>query len=186
MNNTIKVCSKNDVILEKDCINNDFIISLLIRNENVSLIKITDYSFFKIMAEINNDVLEEIIIEQNEINKNEVNMHFLFKPIAKDIGILRKCMSLKTKRYVENNYVYFESVNIDCLPDKFKKFKKYEKITCNTSKLIIKIINNNSLDINYRFNFDIHEDLPIYMQNLIGLIMKKIILKTKVFIENIK
>lgn len=181
--NTTKICSKNDVTLEKDCITNDFIVSFTTKNENISLVSIADYSFFKIMAEINKDMLDEIIIEQDKINANEANIYFLFKPIAKEIGILSKCMSIKTKRYVENNYVYFESVNIDRLPD---KFKKYEKITCNTSKLIIKIINNNSLEINYRLNFDIHEDLPIYMQNLIGLIMKKIILKTKVFIENIK
>lgn len=181
--NTTKVCYKNDVILEKDCINNDFIVSLLIKNENVSLINITDYSFFKIMAEINNDMLDEIIIEQDKINNNEANMYFLFKPISKEFGILSKCMAIKTIKYVENNYVYFESVNLDNFPD---KFKNYDKITCNTSKLNIKIINNNLLDINYRFNIDIHEDLPSYMKNLIGLIMKKVILKTKLFIENIK
>jgi hypothetical protein len=181
--NTTKVCSKNDVILEKDCISNDFIISLVIRNENVSLINITDYSFFKIMAEINNDMLDELIIEQDKINNNEANMYFLFKPIAKEFGILIKCISVKTTKYIENDNVCFESVNLDYLPD---KFKNYDKITCNTSRLNIKIINNNLLDINYRFNIDIHEDLPIYIQNLIGLIMKKVILKTKLFIENIK
>jgi len=183
MNNIKIVCSKNDVILEKDVINNDFIVSFTIKNEKISLINIADYSFFKIMAELNNDILEEIIIEQNKININEANIVFLFKPFAKELGILSKCMSVKIKKSIENDGVYFESTNINHLPD---KFKNYDKITCNSSNLYIKITNNYLLDIKYKFNIDIHEDLPIYMQNLIGLIMKKVILNTKLFIENIK
>ena len=46
--NKVKVCSKYDILLEKDKINNNFTISFTIKNDAISLINIIDYSFFKL------------------------------------------------------------------------------------------------------------------------------------------
>lgn len=179
----VNICSKYDILLEKNKSNNDFIVSFVVKNDNINLINITDYSFFKLMSSVNDDILDEVKIDIEENNENRANIYFLFKPIAKDLGILNKCMAVNTVKHHYSNTVSFESTNIDYIPD---DMNKYEKITCNTSKIIITIINEHTLNIKYTFNIDIHEDLPIYMQNMIGLIMKKILLKIKLFIENIK
>ena len=40
------------------------------------------------------------------------------------------------------------------------------------------------LDLYYKFNINTNEDLPIYMENYIGLMIKKIFFNLKVFIDN--
>ena len=181
--NIVKICSKCDVLLERNKLNNDFIVSFIIKNDNVSLNHIADYSFFKILSDINDDVLEEVVINVDEINDKYSEMFFLFKPVAKEFGILSKCMSLKTVKEECDNHITFESKNFDYIPD---SMRHYDKITCNNSKLDIEIINEHLLHVKYSFNIDIHEELPFYMQNLIGMLMKKILLKSKLFIESIK
>ncbi len=179
----VKICSKHDVLLERNKLNDVFLISFVIKNDNVSLNHIADYSFFKILSDINNDILGDVVINIDENDSNKADMFFLFKPIAMEFGILSKCMSVKTIKDECDNRIVFESKNLDYIPD---SMKNYDKITCNYSKLDIEIVNKNLLNVKYAFNIDIHEELPIYMMNLIGMLMKKILLKLKVFIENIK
>jgi len=38
--------------------------------------------------------------------------------------------------------------------------------------------------LNFIFNIDVKEDLPIYMENMIGLMMKKIFYNLKLVLEN--
>ena len=59
-------------------------------------------------------------------------------------------------------------------------------ITCNDSTLTITLHNNSNIKIEYNFDIDIHEDLPLFAQNLIGFMMKKIFLNLKSFIEKIR
>lgn len=179
----VKICSKCDVLLERNKKNNDFIVSFVLKNDNMTLNHIADYSFFKILSEINDDVLEDVVIQIDDKDDNESNMFFLFKPVAKEFGILSKCMSVRTMKEQFENTITFESKNVDYIPD---NMKNYEKITCNYSKLDIQIINDNLLHVKYTFNIDIHEELPFYMHNLIGMLMKKILLKSKLFIESMK
>jgi len=114
---------------------------------------------------------------------DKIKMFFLFKPIAEDFGIMNKSMLIETEKCIRDSHVIFKSKD---LLDGIDMFNGYDRIDCNLSELDINIINNNLLHVIYTFNIDIHEDLPIYMENLIGLIMKKIFLKLKLFIENIK
>lgn len=179
----VKICSKYDVLLERNKSNNDFIVSFVIKNDNISLTHIADYSFFKILSDINRDILGDVLINIDENNNKMADMFFLFKPIAMEFGILSKCMSVKTIKEEYGNCIIFESKNLDHIPD---LMKNYEKITCNYSKLDIEVVNENLLRVKYAFNIDIHEELPLYMMNLIGMLMKKILLKSKLFIENIK
>jgi hypothetical protein len=178
--NKVKVCSKYDILLEKDKLNNNFTISFTIKNDAISLINIIDYSFFKIISDLNKDILEVVM---DEPIYDKIKMFFLFKPIAEDFGIMNKSMLIETEKCIRDSHVIFKSK--DLLHD-VDMFNEYDRIDCNLSELDINIINNNLLHVIYTFNIDIHEDLPIYMENLIGLIMKKIFLKLKLFIENIK
>lgn len=181
--NIVKICSKSDVLLERNKLNDDFIVSFIIKNDNISLNHVADYSFFKILSDINDDLLQEVVINIDEIDDKKSDMFFLFKPVAREFGILSKCMSLKTIKSEYDNKITFESKNFDYIPD---SMRQYDKITCSHSKLDIEIINEHLLDVKYVFNIDIHEELPFYMNNLIGMLMKKILLRSKLFIESIK
>ena len=59
-------------------------------------------------------------------------------------------------------------------------------LTCNNSILKIALDTNHHANVSYNFNLNLHEDLPIYMKDLPGLMMKKIFYNLKLFIENLK
>ena len=63
--------------------------------------------------------------------------------------------------------------------------KKYSLLTCEFAKTIINIENSN---INMKYNFKIltKEDLPSYMENIIGLMMKKIFYNLKNFVDKLE
>jgi hypothetical protein len=56
---------------------------------------------------------------------------------------------------------------------------------CKFAQLTI-IPYQNKLRLNYKFSIDMKEDLPIYLENMMGLMMKKIFYRLKVFIEQNK
>ena len=58
----IKICSKNDVVLQKNKINKNFIINFFIENKNIDISKVIDFSIYKLIGELNQDVLENIEI----------------------------------------------------------------------------------------------------------------------------
>ena len=96
-------------------------------------------------------------------------------------------MYLKTtSNILSDNVIQYTSKSIDVDNSIKSKIKRYEKITCVESTLTITLHNNSNIHIDYYFNIDIHEDLPMFARNLIGFIMKKIFLNLKSFIENIK
>ena len=122
-----------------------------------------------------------------QVSDNEATFLFLFNALGADFGIPKKYMYLKTTSNVlSDNVIQYTSKSID--KDEFikNKVKRYEKITCNDSKLTITLHDNSNIHLDYYFNIDIHEDLPIFARNLIGFIMKKVFLNLKSFIENIK
>ena len=61
-----------------------------------------------------------------------------------------------------------------------------QEVKSNYSNLSVDFITEHNINIKYEFNIDIEEDLPSYMENIIGFLMKKIFYRVKLFIENIK
>jgi hypothetical protein len=64
-----------------------------------------------------------------------------------------------------------------------EELSKYEKVKNTISTMIINFESNYKININYIFKFDLVHSLPIYMENILGLTMKKMFLSLKNFIE---
>ena len=118
-----------------------------------------------------------------QVSECELIILFILKEIATSIGIPRKYMLIKILKQKTENLLMYTSNNID-INEKSNSsfhtkidFTKYniepsDKINCKLANLTI-IPYSNKLRFNYEFNLDIHEDLPMYMEHLIGLIVKK-------------
>jgi len=65
-------------------------------------------------------------------------------------------------------------------------YEKYSPILCNLSIINITFINEHKVIIDAQFDININEELPIYMENFPGMMMKKIFNNLKLFIENIE
>jgi len=174
------VCSKHEITLTRNKVENVFSIYFRCHNPNKNIIPLINYNLFPLMGELNADIIEKVEIK-HPISIDEREILFLFKRFASELGISRKYLYIKTVATVTDNHIAFTSASIPC-----KNPENYEAITSNFANLHITILNENTIDVNYSFKMDIHEDLPIYMENMMGLLMKKVFYRFKNFIENIK
>ena len=186
------ICKKQNIILKKNKEENTFSLNFKITNNNIDISKIINMNLFLLFHKLNKDVIEDVkILSANNDNTN-IQIFYIFKQFGEELGIPKKFMKLEIKQYTENGNIYFHSktpLNIE-LPVTSLNFqnnlKKCEEIKSNFSTLNITNIKTHSADFEYIFNMDINEDLPIYMENLIGVLMKKIFINIKEFIEKIE
>ena len=91
-------------------------------------------------------------------------------------------MYLEVKREENDSLIKLSSKSIFCPIN----IKNCEIAKSNCADLYITIIDNHTANVKYNFNIDFNEELPIYMENLPGILMKKIFVRLKTFIENLK
>jgi len=181
----IDICSKQDIILKKNKLNNNFIIVFIIENNNINIYNLINFSLYKLIGELNQDILETIKIVNLTEDDSECDILFLFKSLSKELGISKKYMLIKNKKQIVDNQIIFKSYDLD-VNEMGINLNGYEKIKCNNAMLTINLLSLTSAQINYTFNMEINDYLPIYMENITGLMMKKIFYKLKSFIEMIR
>ena len=181
--NIVKICSKYDIHLTKNKENDIFTIQFTSDNLTFSIEKILNLSIYNLMGELNPDIFDRIeIINKN--NDKEADILFCFKQFGQELGISKKYMCINTKINKENNRFTFFSNSIPYKNEEVEK--QYEVVTSEFSDLYIDLLDDHKVNINYVFKMDLHEELPIYMENLIGMMMKKVFYRLKVFIEKME
>ena len=186
------ICTKQNIILKKNKEENTFSLNFKITNNNIDISKIINMNLFILFHELNKDVIEEANILSTNNDNTNMQILYIFKQFGHELGIPKKFMKLEIKQHNENNNIYFRSktptyIETQPVNENFQKnLEKCEEIKSNYSNLNITNINKHSADFEYLFNMDINEDLPIYMENLIGVLMKKIFINIKEFIEKIE
>jgi len=104
-------------------------------------------------------------------------------------------MLLKTVRIIDNTdpaniKVEFKarSLKLDEIDKQFSEtnnLKKYSILDCKFANTYITIQDIN-IDMKYNFLIHMNEELPQYMENMIGLMMKKIFYNVKKFVDKIE
>ena len=176
------VCNKYDICLKRNKIENIFTIFFQFKNKNIDVSKFINFKLYELLYELNKDILEDVRIINYHSN-DEIDILFLFKQFGKELGITKKYMYIKTVCKQVDNLVTFSSKSV---PYEGDIVKGYDNLYNNFSELSAQIVNNHHVNMLYKFNIDMHENLPIYMENMIGILMKKIFYRLKTFIENVK
>lgn len=171
-------------------------------------------SIYELIEQVTPDLVEKIYI-LNVLNENETDVCLLLKSFGKEVGIKPKYMMFRTSRSINffSNMIVFYNKDITLIDQSkvlLNKYLKqihldtinYEPIIFNYGKTVINLHNlenqelsrlNNEqpltslIDINFSIDFiaTIEDDLPVYMQNIIGLMFKKIFYNLKQFIDNL-
>jgi len=171
-------------------------------------------SIYELIEQVTQDLVEKIYI-LNVLNENETDVCLLLKSFGKEVGIKPKYLMFRTSRSINffSNSIVFYNKDITLIdPTKLllnnylKQIQldtnKYEPIIFNYGKTVINLHNlepqelsrlNNEqpltslIDINFSIDFiaTIEDDLPVYMQNIIGLMFKKIFYNLKQFIDSV-
>ena len=179
------IYNKNNVVLKKNVDDDSYHLDMRFNNDNINIEKIYNFNLYALLYELNKDILEDVIVNKEKTENSEVLL--VFKQFGAELGIPQKYMCLfNEKQMIGDNEISFIGTNIDNSNEKFNVNKKYEKITVHESILSIKNDSGNQFILDYKFNIDIHENLPLFMQNLIGILIKNIFIRFKQFIENYK
>jgi len=177
------VCSKYDIHLKRSKLEDTYMISFTSENtNNINIANIMNFKIYNLIYELNKDVLDAVkIIEQPADDK--VHVLFLFKQFGKELGLKKKYMFIETTAQKKGDIITFSSKSI---PYNDNLGKDYDRVHNDFSELYANVNNKHKVDILYKFKIDMYDNLPIYMENLMGLLMKKIFYRLKIFIENLK
>ena len=142
------------------------------------------------MYELNRDIIHTFkTVKEDDAN---IETLILFKPFGKDFGISPKCMHTTSTMNIDtgSNACIFDSVDVVDAVDAGGLVnipKKYERIKTTHSKLIVYFLSENELQFDFTFHLteddDSFEESPIYMENSVALMIKKMFCRLKVFTE---
>ena len=200
------VCNKEGVVLLRDecrenCNNNNnnnnkYRIIFNAHNPNFPIHSIVGLKLYTLLYELNRDIIHTFkVVNETETTVETVT---LFKPFGRDFGISPKAMHTVSTMHLESDTtctfnsvdVQFDSANnaLNHIP------KKYERIQSTHSKLIVHVLSAN--DLQFDFTFDLSDDdgdknddqgeegvCPIYMENSVALMIKKMFCRLKGFAE---
>ena len=190
------VCNKEDVILLKEIDDsNKYRIIFNAHNSNFPIHSIIGLKLYTLLYELNRDVIHIFKV----VNETETSIEIvmLFKPFGKDFGISPKAMHTVSTMQLEPGVCTFDSVDIQ--PGNSNGVnhipKKYERIQSTHSKLIVYFLSAN--DLQFDFTFELSDDVddddgdqeeessscPIYMENSVALMIKKMFCRLKGFTE---
>lgn len=174
------VCSKESICLKREKSCNIFLLQFILENSKKNLHNIINLNMYSLLFNLNKDNIEKIEIKK-WTSASEVEVLFLFKPFGKEMGIKPKYMYVKTCANISHNKHLYTSTDID-YPNA-EELINYEKVKNTISTMVVNFESDYKININYVFKFDLIHSLPIYMENILGLIMKKMFLNLKKFIE---
>jgi len=144
-------------------------------------------NFYSFLFNINKEIIEGFeILNQTH---NSIDFFILLNPIGKKMGIKQKYLLLNVETSKPQDDVFIingktqEDESIKKSVENLPIYKKdIEEAVCKYLNLTIKenekCIN---LTIDYEINTD--EDLPLFMKNIFGTIIKNMFIKLKLFIE---
>ena len=191
------VCNKECVVLLKETADNSNIYRIIFNahNPNFPIHSIVGLKLYTLLYELNRDIIHTFkVVNETETTIETVT---LFKSFGKDFGISPKAMHTVSTMHLEPGVCTFDSVDVQ--PDSENNAinhipKKYERIRSTHSKLIVYFLSAN--DLQFDFTFELSDDdgddgdkeeessnCPIYMENSVALMIKKMFCRLKGFTE---
>ena len=193
------ICNKGDMLLTEIKSSNfntrSYNLAFTIPNIDNSLLNVTklaDFEIYDLLEEQNKELIEKIIVFNK--TENEATICIIIQHIAKEIGIKQKYMLFRSTKIMNkfNNSVTFYNKDIKFISEQLKEDylkqhnllnSNYEALIYNYGKTQIHVQKDSNELFSVKFNIDfqviITDDLPLYMENLVGLMFKKMFYNLK-------
>jgi hypothetical protein len=195
------LCSKDGVVLKykrytsddaalNPQLKNTFLIDFEVYNSSVNMERFCNYNIFRLIYEVNrNDAIETLILDEHEFGS--ADMTLVFKRKGEDFGMKQKYMSLNIKltesgtNYIfEGETIYKNKTGVD-----FGNIigKDSEQIQDATAVFCISLLSSEKMRVQFMLSVPVPKlEQPSYIEHNLGMIMKKVLSRTKLFIENMK
>lgn len=173
--NGMKLIRKPDNIFNFNC---------TIENKNIYMDKIMSFELVKLIFEINNDIYEKVVM--NKIDDNEAEFVFVMKHFFADIGLPQRYYHFKLiKNFNHNeNKITFSSETIyNKKPDYIDKDIEFLPINKMDFECQFTSLQRDKMLFSSFIIFDKNLSIPEYVEKVVGLIVHKIFIRVKQFIE---
>ena len=171
------ICSKYGVCLEKSKTEaNLFRLAFLSTASFTRLKEMTMIDFYRQLGTLNPDIIKEI--EYTKLSPYKLDITLWFTQFAKEFGVAPKTMVLRLEDRSGPTKIHFTG--------RTPSHNVYDNDTCvicNDSTLSVIPSTSENIRLTYFFHLDLREDFPTYLENIAGLLMKKIFLRLKQFLE---
>jgi hypothetical protein len=192
LSRTKSISNNLNVNLRKDNDGKTYYLNFSIKNPHLNANTFLEtVNIYKLLQQVNSHIIEDISIKvmDESVYSKKYEILYYFSSLSHDMGINKRYMFINTSEEwdLKNNRIIYKSKSID-YPDKDKnpRLKLYDLLTNHCLDIQLDIITSSEINVNIKFNLDIHEDLPIYMNNLVGVMMTKMFYNLKTFIEKIQ
>ena len=169
------------MLLEKKKGADIFYLRFSSQNKGLKIKNVINFKLYDLIATLNKDVVERTEIG-NEVPGKSIDVLFVFKPFGTELGIAQKYMFFRTLIEDTGNKIVMTSQSMPYPGG----IAKCEPITSKYAQLTVIEREASTVDVGYIFHMEMTDDLPTYMENIAGLLMKKMFFRVKQFIENIK
>ena len=176
------ICNKHNIILSTTNKKNEYLLTFKIHNPRIYIGAFTGWKIYDLIYTLNRDILEDMKIT---IKENNIRTYsYLFKRFGAELGILQRCLTLDMTSVSsgEHNIQYISKPS----NDKVVNFSRSEPVISNFASFDINIVDDHTMDVKYLYHIDLDEQLPKSMENIAGILIKKLFWRFKTFIENIE
>ena len=185
------ICSKHDVLLgmikkEDDDEDLSFTLEFDLYNDKIDLHNVVGFKLYELINAVNKDIVEDVIFttHPNE-GKDYIESLVVLKRFGEEFGIPQKYIFSKTTMIIDDkDTVRFVAEQKEC-PNNITLKDNLEPVTAGKSTLKVVVNNNTSAKVTYNFDLKLDDNVPKYMEKMPGLLMKKMFLRLKTFIENL-
>jgi hypothetical protein len=190
------ICGKGDMLLSEiknfNFNTRSYNLAFTIQVPNSNVASLTGFEIYDLLEAQNKELIEKIIILDK--TENEATLCILISHIAKEIGIKQKYMLFRSTKILNklNNSLTFYNKDVKLICEQLKEDylkqlnlinSNYEALIYNYGKTQINVYNDSNDVSSVKFNIDfqviIDDDLPLYMENLVGLMFKKMFYNLK-------
>lgn len=190
------LCSKDHVILKykryspgTQCVKNTFLIDFEMYNPSptVNMERFCSFNIFKLIFEVNrNDAIEALTLDEYADDVSQANMTMLFKRKGADFGMKQKYLSLHINFTKSGTNYVFEG---EPIPTSLcsNNDNALEQIKDASSVFCMSLLSPDKLRVQFMLSLPVPTDeQPSYIEHNLGFIMKKVLSRTKTFIEAMK
>ena len=182
----VKLSDKNDVALYmlKENEKAKFRLSFQLSNDNYDLNKAIGFKLFALMAELNKDVIQSVVLSPYNETTREIDMGLLFCRFGADFGLAQKYIYSHSSMENKDNKTIIKSEQLE-KPANFAVPPNTEPAIGSSSILELELINSHRCNVVYDFVLELEDDVPLYMEKMPGKLMHKIFSRLKSFIESL-
>ena len=161
---------------------NSYNLTFILENNNILLSNVVNFDLINLIYTLNQDIYEYVNIDK--INDNESNITLIMKKIGFDL-ISQRYAFLNMKKEVNENTIAFISNTIrTSKPQNIND--KMELVTIDKIVNKFEILSPHKLFFECDLVFNQDTNIPSMADNILGIIINKIFIRMKTFIENIK